>query len=87
MADDTLSPFQSVIVKTRCAGPERLALARLREAAEEPGQWTVRRVLDAGLDALGYDPQRRIEEYEDHVAECKALGVKNVYEERKARFR
>lgn len=84
MADDTLSPlyeFDRVIVKTRCAPADRFAMSYLAEESE-PGQATVRRVIDAGLTALGWPPERRVVEYADHVAHCITSGTINKYESR-----
>lgn len=84
MTDDTLSPFTGfsrVIVKTRCAPADRFAMSKLAEK-DEPGQATVRRVIDAGLTALGWPQERRVLEYADYAAYCITSGRTNEFEQR-----
>lgn len=83
MDDDTLSPygFSRTIVKTRMGAQERFALAELAEAGE-PGQATVRRVLCAGLAAMGWPEEKRIEAYATYAAACIRGKVPNEFESR-----
>lgn len=83
MAENTLStyPFERTIVKTRMQPQERYALAHIAEPGE-PGMGTVRRLLCAGLEAMGWDEARRVEEYAKYKAHCLRTGTTNEFESR-----
>lgn len=77
------SPFSSARVKTALPPCDRLALFYVRaDHGSEPCQATVRRVIDAGLTALGYTPEQREKAYQEYVAETIRDGLVNEFEGR-----
>lgn len=92
MTDDTLSPVAAIaaltdvfdrhIVKTRLQPQERYALSFIHESFAGSLQATVREVLIAGIDALGWPVDRRVEEYARYKVECIRTGTDNEFESR-----
>lgn len=78
------APFSNSRVKTALPAEDRFALAALREdeGQEEACQETVRRVISAGLAALGWSPERRIQEYAAYRAQCVRKETINEFESR-----
>jgi hypothetical protein len=76
-------PFAEARVKTALPAHDRLALFLLRnEHGEEPCQATVRRVIDAGLTALGYPPGQRTKDYQEYQDGCRRGDLVNEFESR-----
>lgn len=83
MTENTLSPvqgFERSQVKVTLGDERRYALAVLcAERDDEYDQDTVRHVVDAGLAALGWTPERRILEYAEYSARCAKSGEVNKF--------
>lgn len=85
MVDDTLSPVgfdSSRIVKTNMSGQERYALACLFRDVQykELRAAFIRRVLLAGMEALGWDEPRMIKEYAAYRLRCIERNMANPFE-------
>lgn len=76
--------YESHVVKTVVDGQERFALAcLLRALGKGTSQASfARHVLLVGMECLGYNEERRIEEYAEYRLRCLREGVRNPYENR-----
>lgn len=81
MADDTLSPvgFDRPFIKAYLGTETRFAMACLSGAEDLTETDTVRMVLLAGLDALGWTEQKAIEEYARYRVRCLNESIANAY--------
>lgn len=83
MAENTLSPvqgFERAQVKFTPGDVRRYTLAVLcAERNDEYDQDTVRHVIDAGLEALGWPLERRIVAFAEYSARCVASGESNKF--------
>jgi hypothetical protein len=83
MAENTLSPvegFERSQVKVTLGSERRYVLAVLcAERQDEYDQDTVRHVLDAGLEALGWPLERRILAFAEYSATCAQSGETNKF--------
>lgn len=90
MTDDTLSPvaaiaalpdlFDRAIVRTRLKPQERLAMSYINGERNEALQATVRAIVLAGLEALGWPEARRIDAYATYQIACLEEGIANEFE-------
>lgn len=73
--------FTRPLAKTVLDAPERFALSRVREDGEACQQ-TLRTVIAAGLEALGWPEERRRLEYVQYQVKCLKAGHVNEFEGR-----
>lgn len=76
--------FSGPRTKTQLPPQDRYALAALRDewGGDHPCQLVLRTVVRAGLAALGWPQDRRVEEYAEYKAQCESTGASNQFEGR-----